>query len=279
MEGMKGRRVLITGAAGGIGYCLAEECARAGCILVLTDINAEKLEAAAGKLRATGATVHARRMDVTCKEHADETAKWVLDELGGLDVLVNNAGVGFLAELADTRLDDWKRLMDVNFMGPLYLTYAFLPKMIERRHGHIVNVSSGQAFFRLPTWGAYATIKLALGAFSELLAIEIRKYNIKVTTVYPFMVNTGFYGDIKAETFMAKLSMKLVPYYSMSPQTVGRIIFRAIEKQKKVEMVSLINDLGYFTRFVPPIADLVGYTANLFLSKNADHAPARKAQT
>ncbi|MBI5529591.1 MAG: SDR family oxidoreductase [Deltaproteobacteria bacterium] len=276
MANMKSKRVLITGAAGGIGFCLAEECARAGCVLVITDINESKLDEAAAKLRATGATAHARRMDVTRKEDADEMAKWVIDELGGLDVLVNNAGVGFLAELAETRLDDWKRLMDVNFMGPLYLVYAFLPWMIEHRHGHIVNVSSGQAFFRLPTWGAYATIKLALGAFSELLAVEIRKYDIRVTTVYPFMVNTGFYGDIKGETFMAKLSMKLVPYYSMSPQTVGRIIFRAIEKQKKVEMVSLINDLGYFTRFVPPIADIIGYTANLFLTKNADHAPAHK---
>ena len=69
--------------------------------------------------------------------------------------------------------------------------------------------------------------------------------------------------------------MKLVPYYSMSPQTVGRIIFKAITKQKKVEMVSILNDIGYMTRMFPPLADVVSYTANLFLAKNADHSPAR----
>ena len=275
MGKLTGKKVLITGAAGGIGYCLAEECARAGCVLIVTDINAAKLEEAAARLRELGATVHARAMDVSKKEAVDDLAKWVEGDLGGLDVLVNNAGVGFLGELAETTMKDWQRLIDINLLGPLYHVYAFLPAMIARRGGQIVNVSSGQAFFRLPTWGAYATIKLALGAFSELLAVETRKFGIKVSPVYTFMVNTGFYGDIKGETFMAKLSMKLVPYYSMTPQAVGRIIFRTIEKQKKVEMVSLFNDIGYLTRAIPPVADVVSYTANLFLAKDAGHTAAR----
>jgi NAD(P)-dependent dehydrogenase (short-subunit alcohol dehydrogenase family) len=274
MTRMKDKRILITGAAQGIGFCLAEECVKAGCVCILTDINGPKLEAAAAKLRAAGGTIHKRQMDASNPEAVEALAKWVEDELGGLDVLVNNAGVGFLGELADTKISDWKRLINVNLWGPLYHTYAFLPSMIKRREGHIVNVSSGQAFFRLPTWGAYASIKLALGAFSELLSVELRKYDIHVTTVYPFMVNTGFYGDIKGETFMAKLSMRLVPYYSMSPQSVGRIIFKAIEKQKKVEMVSVFNGIGFMTRMIPPVAGIVDYAANLFLAKSADHSPA-----
>lgn len=270
---LRNRKVLITGAASGIGFCVAKEFADAGCELILTDINATALEPSADKLRKHGATVHTRVMDVSVREQVEALAGWVNETLGGLDILILNAGIGHNGELAETGLDKWKRLMDVNFWGPLYHVYAFLPSFIQRREGHIVTVSSGQAFFRLPTWGAYATIKLALGGFSEMLQVELRKYNIKVTTVYPFMVNTGFYQGIEGDTLAAKLSMKLVPYYSMKPETVGHIIFDAVKHSKRVEMVSILNDLAYFSRLIPPVANVISLAANRLLSKGVAHLP------
>ncbi len=267
MGDMKGKRVLITGAASGIGLCAAEEFVKAGCELVATDIDGEGLDRAVDRLRSAGGVVHGRVVDVSDRAAVEEMARWVLEELGDLDILINNAGIGHSAELADTSLETWERLMAVNFWGPLYHVYAFLPRMIERRSGHIVNVSSGQAFFRLPTWGAYATIKLALGAFSEMLRFEVRKYGIKVTTVYPFMVDTPFYRGIEGETLGARLSMRLVPYYSMSPKRVGRILFKAVKKQKAVEMVSVLNDVGYYARLLPPAANLVSTIGNLVLAR------------
>ena len=189
---MKDKRVLITGGAAGIGLCLAREFAMAGSRLVITDINEVALEKAKAELLAMGASVLARRVDVADKQQVDDLAAEVAKELGGLDVLVNNAGVGHSGELVETSLDDWHRLVNVNFFGPLHHVYAFLPDMIRAGSGCIVNVSSGQAFFRMPTWGAYACVKLALGAFSEILGHELRKFGVGVTTVYPFMVDTGF---------------------------------------------------------------------------------------
>jgi short-subunit dehydrogenase len=185
-------------------------------------------------------------------------------------VLINNAGIGHSGEMVETSIETWKRLMDINFWGTLNHVYAFLPWMIENKTGHIVTVSSGQAFFRLPTWGPYATVKLALGAFSEILRFEVRKLGIKVTTVYPFMVNTPFYKDIKGETFGEKLSMKLVPYYSMKPETVGRILFDAVKKQKAVEMVSILNDMGFLSRAIPPLGNLVSLVTIGFMGKSAE---------
>ncbi len=267
MADIKGKRVLITGAASGIGLCTAEEFAKAGAELVMTDIDAEGLDRAVDRLRATGAVVHGRVVDVSDRVAVDAMAKWVLEELGDLDILINNAGIGHSGELAETSLDTWERLVAVNFWGPLYHVYAFLPRMIERKRGHIVNVSSGQAFFRLPTWGAYATVKLALGGFSEMLRFEVSKYGIKVTTVYPFMVDTPFYRGIEGDTLAGRLSMRLVPYYSMSPERVGRILFKAVKKQKPVEMVSVLNDVGYYARVVPPVGNLVSMVSNLVLTK------------
>ena len=266
---LAGKTVLITGAANGIGRSTAEEFARAGAKLILTDIDGQALDATATALRATGATVETQVIDVGDRVAVNSLAARVLAEHGGLDVLVNNAGIGHLGELAETSLETWERLLRVNFWGPLYHVYAFLPSMIARRSGTIVNVSSGQAFFRLPTWGAYATIKLALGGFSELLHFEVRKHGIKVTTVYPFLVNTGFYRDAKADTFGGRMSLKFLPYYSSTPGKVGRLIFRAVEKERRVEMVSLINDVGYYTRLLPPVAGAIAMLSNLILAKDA----------
>jgi len=266
MKKLKGKRVLITGGAGGIGLCTAEEFAKAGAEPIITDINENALAQAADKLRAFHVAVHTRRVDVTDRAQVEALAYWVNDDLGGLDILINNAGIGHSGELIDTTIDDWERLIKVNLCGPLYHVYAFLPAMIARGGGQIVNISSGQAFFRLPTWGAYATIKLALGAFSEILHWEVKKHNVRVTTVYPFMVNTSFYKDISGETLGQKLSMKLVPYYSMTPEKVGKIIFQATKKEKQIEMVSLINDFGFYSRLVPPLADFMSWTSNLFLT-------------
>lgn len=269
MAKLAGKRVLITGGAMGIGRCTAQEFARAGCELILTDIRAEELEQTAQELRQGGATVHTYAYDVSKQKQVQEVAEQILAKLGDVDVLINNAGVGHTGELVDTTLRTWKRLVDVNLWGPLYHVYAFLPRMIERRSGQIVNVSSGQAFFRLPTWGAYAAVKAALGVFSEVLHFEVRKFGVRVTTVYPFMVNTPFYAGITGDTWGARLSMKLVPWYAMKPEKVGRIIFRAVKRRQKVETVSVLNDIGFYAQLVPGASDIIATGAQLFLGKRA----------
>ena len=270
MGKLAGKRVLITGAAAGIGLCTALEFAKEKNELILTDIDADKLEGAAKQVRGLGATVHTYVYDVSKKKQVDDMASKVGKEVGSVDILINNAGIGHNGELADTPLTVWRRLVEVNFWGPLYHVYAFLPEMKARRQGHIVNVSSGQVFFRLPTWGAYTAIKAALSAFSEILHFELKKYDIDVTTVYPFMVDTGFYDGIEGETLMGKLSMKLVPLYSMKPESVGKIVFKAIKKKHRVEKVSLLNDLGYYAQFVPLASDIIGRVGDFVLAKRDD---------
>jgi NAD(P)-dependent dehydrogenase (short-subunit alcohol dehydrogenase family) len=264
-HGFTHKRVLITGAASGIGLCTAKEFAKAGGQLIITDINAEGLANAQRELSVYGVEVASRVVDVTQRDRVEDLADWVIHTLGGLDVLINNAGIGYQGELADTSIETWSRLLGVNLLGPLYHVYAFLPHFKQKRSGHIVNISSGQAYFRLPTWGAYASIKAALGIVSEILHYELRSQNIKVTTVYPFMVNTPFYDDIQAETWGSRLAMKLIPFYSMRPERVGRIIFKAVKRQARVERVSRLNDLGLYARSFPYAGDLIAMTSTLLL--------------
>ena len=263
------KTVLVTGAAGGIGRCTAREFCNAGYRVVITDFNEQALQDAERELARIGAEVHAEVVDVTSPEQVLQLARLVEERFGGLDILINNAGVGHHGELADTSLAKWRQLLDVNLLGALYHVYAFLPGMIQRKGGVIVNVSSGQAFFRLPTWGAYASIKAALGAFSEILHWEMRKHGIHVTTVYPFMVNTPFYQDVEGDTWGSRLSMKLLPLYSMTPEKVGRIIYGAALRHPKVEMVSILNKFAFYGRVVPGVWDLVSYASDRLLTKKA----------
>ena len=269
MADPRGKRVLITGGAQGIGLCTARDFAAAGAEVVITDIDSVKLDEAGAELSASGAKIHTRVCDVSDEEQVTAVARWIIDELGGLDILINNAGIGHNGELADTDLATWRKLVAVNFWGPLYHVYAFLPHFEERGDGHIVNVSSGQAFFRLPTWGAYTTVKIAMGVFSEILHFELKKKHIKVTTVYPFMVNTGFYDDVEVEgeSFGTWLSMKLLPVYSMKPESVGKIVFKAVKKNRGVEMVNILNDLGNVARVIPGVPDVMSTVSAWFLTK------------
>lgn len=270
MRNLKNKSVLVTGGAAGIGYYAAKALVSEGCRVIIADINEDALKKAKEKLERNGADVDTYAVDVSSKTRVEKMAAEILEKHGSLDILVNNAGVGHSGELAETDTKTWERLINVNIWGVLNCTYAFLPSMVEARSGHIVNVTSGQCFFRLPTWGAYTTTKLAVAGFSEILHYELRKYRIDVTTMFPFMVNTGFYDDVQADTFGSKMSMKLLPFYSQSPKTVGNTLVKAIKKRKGFEMVSPLNDVGRYSRFVPRLSGLIATVANRFLAKSAE---------
>jgi NAD(P)-dependent dehydrogenase (short-subunit alcohol dehydrogenase family) len=267
MKELKDKVVLITGAAGGIGLNTAGFFAEAGCRLVLTDINEMALENAKQRLAKHGVDILTKVVDVTDLKAVESLRDDVVKKFGKLDVLINNAGIGYNAEIADTPLSKWQQLMNINFWAPLYHIQTFLPLMKEKKSGHIVNVSSGQAYFRAPTWGAYSVTKLAVGAMSEIMNVEVARDNIKVTTVYPFLVNTGFYDTATANSIGEQLFFMFMPLYSDKPETVARMIFDSVREEKDVEMVSILNQFFKFARVINPVANVMDKTTHTFMSK------------
>lgn len=264
------KTALITGAAGGIGSCLAEEFSKNGYDLILWDMDGEKLN----KLQAFLTDTYKNNVDVysfdiinRLKRRAvlNDILYWSIKDV---DILVNNAAIGLNETLLSTSIEQYKNMWDINFQSIVEVTLELIPRL-AKNNGQIVNVSSGQAFFRLPTWGAYAATKSALGAWSELLRVELKPKGIDVTTVYPFMVDTGFYDGMEEEAgnWGSKMSMKLLPYYSHKPETVARIIFSAAKKRKRVEMVHPLNWVGYHLDTIPTIGYLVRRLANYVLTK------------
>lgn len=165
---LAGRRVLITGAASGIGLACAEAIAARGARLILSDIDANALAPIAARLGA----IMARPCDVASEAEVMAFATEVKLVAGGIDVLINNAGIGYLGAFEDTSPSAWRRVFDINVMGMVLMTRAFLPGM--RRAGTraaIVNVASTAGFAPAACMSAYAASKHAVVGLSEVLAM------------------------------------------------------------------------------------------------------------
>lgn len=266
-----GRVALVTGAARGIGFQIARFLQKEGARVVITDIDKESLNSAKKELsgfEGQGSITGAYPNDVSDEDDVRETVELIRRNHGQIDILVNNAGIPLHKNLRDVSLDEWRTVFDVNFFGPLNYIDAVLPAMLDRSDGHIVNISSGQAFFQIPTWGAYAISKLALGALTNSLYYELHPEGIDVTGVYPFVVQTDFYSDVGLDSFGSWLSMKLMPYYAHTPESMGRTVVEAIKKNKKTEMTSVFNAMAYAANHLPGVSRVLNHAMSRLMRED-----------
>ena len=190
MKSFAGRGVVITGAGSGIGQALAEALAAQGARLLITDVHAERLQAVAAALRAGGASVESRVADAADADAWAALAAQAQALWGGADVLINNAGFGLVASIEGAPEAAARRLMDVNFWGPVLGCRALLPQLRRRPEALIVNVSSIFAMISVPTQGYYNASKAALRAMSDALRLELQGSNVRLLCVHPGGVKT-----------------------------------------------------------------------------------------
>jgi NAD(P)-dependent dehydrogenase (short-subunit alcohol dehydrogenase family) len=190
---LNGKKVLVTGASSGIGAGLAEACARAGATVGICARRADRLGEVLERCRQHAPPSRMWVVDLADLAAVDQLAETARTELGGIDVLVNNAGIPKRRHV--TRLDaaTVDAVMRINYSSPVRLTLALLPHMLERGEGRIVNISSVAATLSSPGESAYAASKAALAVFSETMAVDLWDTGIKVTVVYPGVVDTELF--------------------------------------------------------------------------------------
>ena len=210
---LNGKVVFITGGSRGLGLAMAEEFARRGAQIAICARDAEELERARECIeRETGATVKTFVCDVSDREQVERTVQNVHNHLGGIDVLVNNAGIIAVGPVENQNLGDFEEAMKVNFWSQVYATLAVLPEMRRRGESRIVNITSIGGKVSVPHLLPYSCSKFASVAFSEGLRSELGKTGVKVVTVVPGLMRTG--SHINAE-FKGKHSQEFT-WFSLS---------------------------------------------------------------
>lgn len=191
MKKLKNKNCLITGAASGIGRSLAIGLAREGMNLFISDIDMERLENVKKELEQIGVKVFIGKCDVSKYEDFVELAKEFHSRLGEIDLLINNAGIGGGGFVEDISLEEWKHILDINLWGVIHSIKVFLPRMLERGSGHIVNTGSAAGIIGLSCHLQYVASKFAVVGISEGLYSELNIRGINVSVICPTGVKSN----------------------------------------------------------------------------------------
>ena len=222
-----GKVVMITGASSGIGQAAAEKVAAAGAKVLLVARSADKLEVIKEEIEAAGGEAYVHPCDLADVDDIERMGKEVLEEHGHVDILVTNAGRSIRRSVALSydRFHDYERTMQLNYFGSLQLILTLLPRMRERKSGHIINVSSIGVQTNTPRFSAYVASKAALDAFSRTIASEIIDDRVHITSIYMPLVRTAMIAPTKMYD----------AFPTMTPDEAAELITGAmISKPKKV---------------------------------------------
>jgi short-subunit dehydrogenase len=222
---IRGRRMLVTGASGGIGRCLVQQAAQAGARLAIVGRTQNALEEFAAQVRQNGTEVHAITADVSSEADRTRMLEIAVKRLGGLDVLVNNAGIAAWGHFATSTEDVLRQIMEVNFFGPVELIRQAIPILERGSQPLIVNVSSMCGRRGMPAWPEYSASKFALCGISEALRGELMRQNIDVLLIVPGLTRTG----LQQKMLRNEGRMKIEYDKGMPPEKVAGAILAAIQ--------------------------------------------------
>jgi len=182
---LDGRVAVVTGASKGLGKQMAEALAEAGATVALVARSGELLEGVRAEILTRGGKAYAFVGDVSSEAHVASVAGEVRRQAGVPDILINNAGINIRKPLHEFTLEEWRRVMSINVDGPFLCTRAFVPGMIEKKFGRIINMASTMAHVSLPHRSAYSGSKFALLGMTKALALELAPYNITANAISP----------------------------------------------------------------------------------------------
>jgi len=270
---LAGKVALITGGSRGLGLVLARTMGQRGMRVVICARDEEELERARASLAAEGIDATALPCDVTDEEGVAGLVADIEENIGPVDVLVNNAGIIQLGPSEAMRLDDYRRAMDVMFWGALNTAEAVLPRMRARRRGTMVNVTSIGAAVGIPHLAPYIASKFALRGWSEALGAEMARYGVTVITVVPGLMRTGSFGHalVKGRRYAEASIFSLLsslPLITESAERAARRIVRAVERGERFVVLGapakllrlahalfpggVVRGLGVVNRLLPP---------------------------
>lgn len=237
---LAGKVALVTGASSGIGEATALALARRGAKVGLAARRTERLEALAQRLAAEGRTAIALPADIAKESDARSLVARIAEHFGGLDIVVNSAGVMLLAPILEATPDEWRRMIDLNLLGLMHVTQAALPLLKSAGGGHVVNVASLAGRVANPNASAYAATKFGVVGFSESVRRECYKHDIRVTVIEPGVVATELGEHIEYSAMKANLRERLAAMEALQAEDVAAAILYAVTQPARVNVNEIL---------------------------------------
>jgi NAD(P)-dependent dehydrogenase (short-subunit alcohol dehydrogenase family) len=246
MKDFNGKVAAITGAGSGIGRALANNLARKGAHLALSDINEEGLAETVAQCEGRGVKVTPTRLDVANREAVYGWADQVVTDHGGVNLVINNAGVALGATIEGMSYEDFEWLMGINFWGVVYGTKAFLPHLKASGEGHIVNLSSVFGLISVPSQAAYNAAKFAVRGFTDTLRmeLEIEGAPVSCTTIHPGGIKTNIAKNARMDASVTDLAgdpEKAIKDFERAfittPDKAARQIIAAVERNRRRALI------------------------------------------
>jgi all-trans-retinol dehydrogenase (NAD+) len=248
---LEGRKAIVTGGAMGIGLATARRLLAEGCDVTIWDMNRDALEKAAEELKALKrGAVYAYLCDVTDREKVTALAATGEQDMGRVDILINNAGIEKHGRFCAVPLDEWERETAVNFRSIMYTTHAILPGMYRRNEGHIVNISSAAGLIGVADVAVYAATKWAVFGLTESLRAEavMDGRDIAFTSVHPHFIKEGLFSGGRLN-FLGEL---LVPRIRSHDVVARAIVDKALRRKRNVVKIPFTLHLGLLFRAILP---------------------------
>lgn len=259
-------RIFITGGASGLGRALAERYAAAGWRVLIGDLNVERLAETVAAIGAAGGNIEQRVCDVRSEADLEAAAAWLDAQWGGVDVVVNNAGVAMAGGIAEMPIEDWSWIVDINLLGVVRGCKVFTPRFRRQGHGHFVNISSMAGLVHPPLMSAYCATKAAVVALSESLAVELAADHIDVSVVCPAFFKTNLMES--ARTLDPKLGASTRRLVAKARRGAPEIAAQVFEGVAKREFHILTHPEGRLAWMVKRLTPFAVYRR--FMRKSAD---------
>lgn len=226
------RRAFITGAGSGLGQALAYALAAEGWHLGLSDIQGLSLTTTSEQVQALGGHAHTYTFDVADREAFGTASQHFLEAAGGIDLLINNAGVGDGSLFNEYPLENWEWMISINQMGVIHGCHYFLPTLIEQGRGHILNIASIAAFTNNPFMSAYCATKAAVRSLSEALMYEMTPKGIDVSVAMPPFFQSNVMSSARGPEQMRRFAHSMMQKSGLTAQEVANSILKGVEKRR-----------------------------------------------